>query len=161
MFPSLEQKLARFEELEAQLQSPDIASDIDRMIELQREHGGLQKVAIPVRAYHELEENLAAAREMAEEETDADAKAYAQAEVDELEAQRETMAAELEELAAAGDAATRGSASSWRSAAGPAATRRRCSPATCGRCTAATANATAGRWKSSTAAPRTSAGSAN
>ena len=109
MFPSLEQKLARFEELEQQLQAPDIASDIDRMIELQREHGGLQKVAIPVREYHALEENLAAAREMAEEETDEDARAYARAEVDELEAKRETMAAELEELAAAGDAATRGS----------------------------------------------------
>ena len=109
MFPSLEQKLARFEELEAQLQAPDIASDIDRMIELQREHGGLLKVATAVRAYHELEENLAAAREMAEEETDEEARAYAQSEVDELDAQRETMSAELEDLAAAGDAATRGS----------------------------------------------------
>ena len=109
MFPSLEQKLARFEELERLLQAPDIAADIDRMIELQREHGGLVKVAGQVRAFHELEENLAAAREMAEEETDADAKAYAEAEVAELEAQRETAAADLEELAAAGDAATRGS----------------------------------------------------
>ena len=109
MFPSLEQKLARYEELEEQLQAPDIAADIDRMIELQREHGGLQKVALPVRAYHELEENLAAAREMAAEETDEEAKAYARAEADELEAERERMAAELEELAAAGDAATRGS----------------------------------------------------
>ena len=109
MFPSLEQKLARFEELEKQLQSPDVASDIERMIELQREHGGLQKVAGPVRAYHELEDNLAAAREMAAEETDEEARAYADAEIAQLEADRERMAAELEELAAAGDAATRGS----------------------------------------------------
>ena len=109
MFPSLEQKLARYEELEALLQSPDIASDIDRMIELQREHGGLQKAALPVRAYHELEENLAAAREMAEGAEDEETRAYAEAEVAELDAERETMAAELEELAAAGDAATRGS----------------------------------------------------
>ena len=109
MFPSLEQKLARFEELERLLQAPDIAADIDRMIGLQREHGGLAKVATEVRAYHELEANLAAAREMAEEETDADARAYAEAELAELEAEREKAAADLEELAAAGDAATRGS----------------------------------------------------
>ena len=109
MFPSLEQKLARFEELERLLQAPDIAADIDRMIELQREHGGLTRVATQVRAFYELEENLAAAREMADEETDADARAYAESEVADLETQRETAAADLEELAAAGDAATRGS----------------------------------------------------
>ena len=109
MFPSLEQKFARFEELERLLQAPDIAADIDRMIELQREHGGLTRVATQVRAFHELEENLAAAREIAEEEANADAKAYAEAELAELETQREQAAADLEELAAAGDAATRGS----------------------------------------------------
>ena len=108
MFPSLEQKLARFEELERQLQDPAVASDVDRMIGIQREYGGLRSVAEAVRGYRDLEENLEAAREMAAEEEDEEARAYAEAELTELEAQRETAAAGLEELAAAGDAVTRG-----------------------------------------------------
>ena len=109
MFPSLESKLVRFDELELQLQDPAVIADIERMIALQQEHGALSKVAGRVRAYHDLEENLAAAAEMVAEETDPEAKEYAEAELAGLESQRDALATELEELAAAGDAITRGS----------------------------------------------------
>ena len=109
MFPSLETKLKRYEELEQQLQDPEILSNIDKLLEIQREHGGLQKVATAVRAFHKLEANIAAARELLESDDDKETQEYAQAELDELEEQREQQKQELEDIAMAGDSIMRGS----------------------------------------------------
>ena len=109
MFPSLEAKLDRYEELEQLLYDPEVQKDVTRMVEIQVEMGGLQRIAKAVRAHRELVEEIDAAKEMLDEETDAEAKQYAQAELDELEKQRTAMEPELEELAASGDALTRGS----------------------------------------------------
>lgn len=108
MFPSLETKLARFEELEQQLQDPVVLSNPGKLVEIQREYGGLKKVADAVRSYHALEADIAAAREMLDSETDQESRDYAQAELDDLEAKRETLQSELEELAVSGDSITRG-----------------------------------------------------
>lgn len=108
MFPSLEAKRDRFEELEKQLQDPAVLSNSDKLIEVQKEYGGLRRVAEAVRAYHALRDDLEAAEMMLEEETDADAKEYAKSEVDELKAKLAEMEPELEDLAAAGDTITRG-----------------------------------------------------
>lgn len=108
MFPSLETKLKRFLELEQQLQDPEVLADPARMIEIQREYGGLKRVAAPVQTYHRLEADIAAARQMIEEEQDAESREYAEAELAELEKQRGALAEELEELVAAGDSITRG-----------------------------------------------------
>ena len=54
MFPSLEQKLHRYEELEKQLEDPMLLSDIDRMLDVRKELGGLTKVADAVRAFRSL-----------------------------------------------------------------------------------------------------------
>ena len=83
MFPSLETKLKRFEELERQLQDPSVLSNTNRLLDVQREYGGLKKVAESVRAHYALQADLASARELLEEESDPDAKAYA---LNELEA---------------------------------------------------------------------------
>jgi peptide chain release factor 1 len=109
MFPSLESKYQRFEELERQLQDPEILSNVSKLVEIQREHGGLLKIAKAVRAYKKLEQDIEAARAMIKEETDREAREYAEAELDELLEQKEKMYEELEDLAAAGDAVTRGS----------------------------------------------------
>ncbi len=108
MFPSLESKLKRYEELEKQLEDPTVVADVNRMLDIQREYGGLAKVALKVREYHELESEIEAAQMMVEEETDDEAKTYAQEELDTLNAQMKTMKVELEDLAAAGDSITRG-----------------------------------------------------
>lgn len=108
MFPSLDSKLKRFEELELQLQDPEVLADTDRMIAVQREYGGLQKVAAVVKEYYTREADIEAARMMLDEETDEDAKAYAQAELDELLEKQEKLEADLEDLVAAGDSITRG-----------------------------------------------------
>lgn len=108
MFPSLETKLKRYEQLEMQLQDPDVASDPNKFVPLQRELGGLAKVAKAVREYHHLEGEIEAAQMMVDEETDDDAKEYAQSELEELLARKEAMEPELEDLATAGDSITRG-----------------------------------------------------
>lgn len=109
MFPSLEQKLERYVELEKHLEDPAVLSNIERMLEIQKEMGGLAKVATAVREYHELAGNIEAAQMMVDEETDAESKAYAQEELNELVARRDAMSTELEDLATAGDSITRGS----------------------------------------------------
>ena len=108
MFPGLQRKLKRFEELEAQLQDPAVLSDPNRLRAVQREYGGLTKTAQIMRAFNELEENIAVAQEMIEEETDSDAAEYARSELDELLEQREQLRADLEEMVSVGDSMTRG-----------------------------------------------------
>ena len=108
MFPSLEAKRERYDELEQQLLDPAVASDPNKFIPVQREMGGLAKIAQAVREYHELEEEIETAQMMVEEESDAEAKEYAQSELTKLEARMETLKEELEDLATSGDSITRG-----------------------------------------------------
>jgi peptide chain release factor 1 len=104
----LEKKLQRFNELEQQLQDPFVLADVDRMLAVQREYGGLQKVALSVRRFHQRADDITAARAMLAEESDPDSRAYAQAELDELLAAHQKHAQELEDLVTAGDALTYG-----------------------------------------------------
>ena len=108
MFPTLDAKLKRFEELERQLQDPTVLSDVNRMVAIQREHGGLAKVARLVREYYHRQADIEAARAMVAEEKDSAARAYAQAELDELQAKQKSLETQLEDVATAGDSITRG-----------------------------------------------------
>lgn len=108
MYPSLETKLDRFKELEQQLMDPEVLSNPTRMVEIQREYGGLKKVADAVLKYRSLLSNIEAAKEMLEAETDAESREYAQAELDELQEALTKLEAELEEIVVAGDSITRG-----------------------------------------------------
>lgn len=109
MFPSLEQQLERYEELELQLQDPEVLANTQKMLALQREHGGLAKVAEAVRRYRSLAADIEAAKSILEDESDAESREYAEQELSELEQQLEAMETELEDLATAGDSITRGS----------------------------------------------------
>jgi peptide chain release factor 1 len=62
-----------------------------------------------MRRYHTLKDDVAAARMMLDEERDAKAREYAKTEHDQLQEQLKASEAELEDLATAGDSATRGS----------------------------------------------------
>jgi peptide chain release factor 1 len=108
MYPSLETRLRRFEELERQLQDPQVLADTQKLVETQREYGGLRKVAESVRTYHRLTADVAAARDMLNEELDAESRAYAQSELNQLLARQQELESELEDLATAGDSITRG-----------------------------------------------------
>ena len=109
MYPSLESKLSRYEELEQLLQDPEISADPAKFLPLKREQGGLAKVARAMKRYHTLKDDVAAARAMLDEEKDHKSREYAKAELDQLQNQLKASEAELEDLATAGDAAIRGS----------------------------------------------------
>ena len=109
MFPSLQSKLKRFEDLETQLQDPAVLADIDMMLELQREHGGLLRIAQQTRRFNQLEEDLEVAKQMYWEESDSKAKADAKVELDTIEVDYEALRKELEDLVLSGDTLMRGS----------------------------------------------------
>ena len=108
MYPSLQLKLDRFEELERQLQDPAVLANPSKSVEVQREYGGLRKIAESVRNFIQREADLAAAREFLNEATDDETREYAQSEVNELTAQRTIHNTELEDLVTAGDSISRG-----------------------------------------------------
>ena len=109
LFPTLQAKLARYEELEKFLVDPEVLANTTRMVAFQREYGGLAKVALPVREFNALEDDIATARELIEEESDEDSRAYAQEELETLETERKAKLTALEDLVATGDAVSRGS----------------------------------------------------
>lgn len=109
MFPTLQAKLKRFQEVEQLLADPDVLADTSRMLELQKEYGGLTKVANTIRTFNELEGDLATAREMRDTADDSETREYAAAEVESLESKFEAMKTDLEDMVTAGDSLTRGS----------------------------------------------------
>ncbi|MCB9951037.1 MAG: peptide chain release factor 1 [Planctomycetaceae bacterium] len=108
MFPTLQAKLDRFEELEQSLQDPEVLSNSTKLVEIQREYGGLRKVAEAMRQFHALQDDISVAKEMLESETDAASREYAQSELDELQKQFEALSQELEDIVISGDSITRG-----------------------------------------------------
>lgn len=109
MFPTLQAKLARYEEIERLLQDPDVLANTGQMLELQKEHGGLGKVARTVREFNQLEADLAAAKEMLDATADPGEREYFQAELTQLQSRFDAMKIELEDMVTAGDSLTRGS----------------------------------------------------
>lgn len=108
MYPSLETKLDRYLELEKQLMDPEVLANPSVMVEIQREYGGLKKVADAVLQHRSLVADIDAAKEMLEAETDEESREYAQSELDELQGQLTKLEEELEEIVVAGDSITRG-----------------------------------------------------
>lgn len=109
LFPTLQAKLSRFEEIERLLQDQDVLADTGKMVELQREHGGLAKVAASVREFNQLEADCAAAQEMIDASVDPADKEYAAEELKELQVRYQARFTELEDMVTAGDSLTRGS----------------------------------------------------
>jgi peptide chain release factor 1 len=109
MFPSLQTKLQRYDELERLMQDPAVLADPTQLISLQREHGGLAKVGLRVREFNRLSAELADLQAMARDEADAETREYALAEVATLKPRLDELTAELEEMVLSGDSLTRAS----------------------------------------------------
>jgi len=109
MFPSLETKYQRFLELEKKLADPEVLADPNKLLSIQKEYGGLKKVAAAVQEFHDLSEEIEAAKLILDEEDDDESREYAEKELEEYEEKLEKMQEELEDLATAGDSITRGS----------------------------------------------------
>jgi peptide chain release factor 1 len=102
----LEQKLARFEELELQMTDPAVLTDSNRLAAAAREHGSLARLAKKYRRFKELNIEIAEARQMAEGD-DMEMRELADAELPALIDAREELWNELLSLTLGGADANR------------------------------------------------------
>lgn len=102
----LEKKLKRFEELEQQLQDPEVLAQGHVLAAVAREHGSLARLATKYRRFKELNQQIADAIEMTKG-SDADMKELAEAELPELKSERESIWDELLDLTVGGEDANR------------------------------------------------------
>ena len=102
----LEEKLARFEELERMLSDPEVLADSSKMTAVAREHGSLARLANKIRDFKSLQQQIKEAREMIEGD-DADVRELAEAELPELTTGVEAIWQELLEMTIGGEDANR------------------------------------------------------
>ena len=102
----LEEKLARFEELEKQLVDPEVLTNPPMMAAVAREHGSLTKLATKYRRFKELNAQIADTLEMIAG-PDPEMSELAEAELPELKAERETYWNDLLDMTIGGQDATR------------------------------------------------------
>src|ERR1700722_5262449 len=102
----LEEKLARFEELEQQLLDPIVQSKPGLMAGVAREHGSLAKLANKYRRFRQLNQQIAETLEMSEGK-DAELRDLAEGELPVLREQRELLWNELLDMTIGGEDANR------------------------------------------------------
>lgn len=106
MRDELEQKLARFEELERQMTDSTVLADSRKAAAIAREHGSLAKVATKYRRFKQLIHEIAEVNGMLKS-SDQDERALAEAELPGLKAKREALWNELLESTIGGEDANR------------------------------------------------------
>ena len=102
----LEKQLARFVELEGQLVDPTVLTNSSKLAAVAREHGSLARLAGKYRRFKQLNARIVEAREMTDTH-DVEMRELAEAEIDELVAERESLWNELLELTLGGADANR------------------------------------------------------
>ncbi len=95
MFSRLKQCATRYNELEAELQNPDLHNQAGRMSAVVREMGALREKAEAYGRWADLEDRAQKAREMIDEETDAELVEMAREELVEVEAAQQLMNDEM------------------------------------------------------------------
>lgn len=102
----LDEKLARFEELERQMSVPEVMANSSRIAAIAREHGSLAKLATKYRRFKTLNEEIAEVTEMLSS-SDPDEREMAEAELPELRGKREEIWNELLDSTVGGQDANR------------------------------------------------------
>jgi peptide chain release factor 1 len=102
----LDEKLARFLELERQLSDPEVLANSARVGAIAREHGTLNRLATKYRRFKELNQQIAEVNEMIKS-ADADMRQLAEAELPSLRAEREKLWDELLDMTIGGEDANR------------------------------------------------------
>ncbi len=98
MWPSLDKKVARFRELEAQMVDPDVSVHQAKYAAVAKEHASLAKLVKPYLEYEAAGKNLAQAEEMAAAETDLEMKAYAEEEIRALRQAQDDLKTKVEDM---------------------------------------------------------------
>ncbi len=102
----LDEKLARFNELERQMSVPEVVSDSSRIAAVAREHGSLAKLATKYRRFITLNEEVGEVTEMLSS-SDAEEREMAEEELPELKDKREEVWNELLDMTVGGEDANR------------------------------------------------------
>ncbi len=102
----LDQKLARFEQLEQDLMNPEVLANSTRITAVAREHGSLGKLAKKYRKFKEIASQMREAQQMIAAD-DIELRELAELELPELRTQREAIWAELLDLTVGGEDANR------------------------------------------------------
>ena len=102
----LDEKLKRFEELEAMMADPAVQANSDKMAQVAREHGSLAKLAMRYRSFRNLLDEIAEIREM-QASSDPDERELAEAELPGLTEKREEFWSELIDMTIGGEDANR------------------------------------------------------
>ena len=102
----LDKKLARFEELERQMNDPDVLADSNRLAAVARERGSLAKLCVKYRRFKKLNVEIEEAKGMLEGD-DPEMKELAESELPELRAEREGLWDELLDMTIGGEDANR------------------------------------------------------
>ena len=102
----LEQKLARFEQLEKDLVNPEVLSNPARITAVAREHGSLARLANRYRKFKQITGQITEAQQMIDGD-DAEMRELAEAELPQLREHREALWSELLELTVGGEDANR------------------------------------------------------
>ncbi len=102
----LEEKLSRFEELEAKLIDPEVLGNPQQLAQVAREHGSLSRLALKYRAFKKVIDEILEVSEMAQS-SDPQEREMAEAELPQLKQQREEIWEELLDMTVGGDDANR------------------------------------------------------
>ncbi len=102
----LEEKLARFKDLERQMADPEVLANSQRLSRVAREHGMLTRLATKYRSFKDLSEEIAQANEMLQS-SDPEERQLAEMVLPELKEKREAIWDELLDLTVGGDDAAR------------------------------------------------------
>ena len=94
----LREIVARFEQVQAEMASPEVAQDPERLRRLGRDHAELQEVATPYREYVAARRQAEEARALAGEEADPEMLAFLREEAESAEAKMAALRGRLEEL---------------------------------------------------------------
>ncbi|HEU5001609.1 MAG TPA: peptide chain release factor 1 [Actinomycetota bacterium] len=98
MLDRLAQIETRYDEVQAQLQDPDILTRPDQLRELGKVNAELEEIVLPYRRYRKALEEAASARQMAREESDPEMKALAEAEYETQQALADGLEGQLRTL---------------------------------------------------------------
>src|SRR5581483_1661526 len=98
MWPTLENSLKRYRELEDQLADPVIIGDRTRYTQAAKEHGSLAKIVKPYLEYQQISTAIAQAETLLAAETDPAMRSYLEEELTAQRKQQQTLHTRLEDL---------------------------------------------------------------
>ncbi len=98
MWPTFEQSLARYQELEQQLADPVVIADRGRFTQIAKDHGALAKLVKPYLEYQKISADIGQTEALLASETESDMRRYLEEELATQRRQQQALQSRLEDL---------------------------------------------------------------